>query len=51
MKLNGLLQSIGVSCFSSTPIKELTVPVSVRSIGEYAFTCCWNLKAADVQGG
>lgn len=23
----------------------------MRSIGEYAFTCCWNLRTAQVQSG
>lgn len=27
----------------------VTIPMSVRAIGEYAFTCCWNLRTAYVQ--
>jgi len=45
IKLPENLEKIGISAFSSTPLKNVTIPASVKEIGLYAFV--WSDKDKD----
>ena len=47
LKLGSGLQTIGEGAFAGANITKLTLPASLKSIGDYAFSYCINLKSVD----
>lgn len=45
------VKRIGVRAFSGTAIETVTIPATVTTIGNYAFSDCWSLTTANIAGG
>ena len=48
---DAVLESIGNSAFAGAPIEELVLPDSLKSVGEWAFNGCLQLKRLDTGAG
>ena len=43
------MEEIGNQCFWNSEIEEVTLPDTLKEIGENVFDCCWYLKTVLVE--
>lgn len=49
INISGELVSIPGSCFSQSLLEEITIPQNIVTVGEYAFSGCFNLKKVVIE--
>ena len=50
VKISSTVKNIGVSAFENTAIKNITIPKTVKKLGDYIFSGCKNLESVTMPG-